>query len=755
MPLLAVKLSPLNADEWLPLAAAAERTGLSLRTWQERAKTGKVKASLAPPPGGVGKPIYFVHVSSDPRLSPEARSIPDLSGIRLDLLKVALTRKRWLERWEELIRSNRNRTKEELARWTVAEARRAEGDGFAVSERSLGRWKSLYRKHGVRGLVPKYGSQAERVGSGDGGPTRSPEAVKRFYTLYRTEQRLPLSACHAMTRREAERRGWNWAKSEPATAQWLDKYDDRAMTLLCREGYEAWKHRFAPYIEQDYDAIAAGDQYVCDHHKLKAFVLYKGKPIRPWLTAIQDCATRVIVGWHLGPSPHTDAILMALRQAFTNWGIPKRLKIDNGKDFDSKVVTGTTKSELRAIRRELGSDWKDRWRRELAKVNMDPAGWLGVVPELGCEIVRAIPYEPQSKMVERTFRTITDGFTRGLPAFCDTSAERKPEALEAIIANPAGVPLLEDVARDFAAWLETYHRTPSDADGMAGASPLKKWSASPAKPGVAQAESLEILCSVRGLYKCGANGVRVKIGSGTLGYGQYNPKLNAWKGREVLVAVDPADVSKAMIFTPNRERRELITVAEANERVSPCASAEQLREAMAQVNRARKDAKRARASAGTRMKTASQIVREDWRHRQLRATGTYDAVAIPAETPAPTLSVIQTGFDGVSKDNPWDRLRQFNERESARADRLKAASDALGFGRGLPAEEPDPESRHDLKAVERAISGVSLADLARDARETMPDDSDEWNFDLPANLSAYMPPDEGGAEDAGNFEGLL
>lgn len=650
---------------WIPIAEAAARTQVSERAWRFRCGD-LVKRGLArkqPPPGGHGRATWYLHPLADPALRPGTEAAQaaglDLSGFAAHHVQRGQQRRRWLRRWHDLCDAEPRARKRDLAARVVAEVKAtatatatatADQPPPRISVRSLAAWDTAYRRRGLTGLIDQYGGTTHRVGTADGGGARGPMATAYFYAHYHTNQRRKVRRCHEVTLAEARRCGWAWPASYSATLAWLRKYDDLATTCLMRDGYETWSHRYRPYLEQEYSAIGAGDMYVCDHHQFKCFVRYRGQIIRPWLTAIEDAATRVLVGYHIGPAPHSGAILQSIRNAFETWGVPRVVKIDNGKDYDSKVITGTTKTELRNLKRALGGEWKAALRHERTKTEVDRHGWFGILPELGCEIIRAIPYEPQSKLIERFFRTFTDQFVRDLATFCDTSPELKPEALGDVLAAGIDIPEMNDLAADVAAWIDEYHSRPHRGEGMNGRSPLTAWRESPVQPARAETDALALLVNVRGVYKVGKNGVRVKIGSETRGYGQYNASLTRLKGRNVLVAVDPTDIRVALIYTPERDTRRLICRAEENERTSPCASIteQDMREAQAERNRAIRDAKRARRSAGKRMRTSAAVAHDaDAKRRReaLRATGTDDATA----TDPPPIAIVRTGFEEAAK----------------------------------------------------------------------------------------------------------
>ncbi len=557
-----------------------------------------------------------------------------------DVERAAL-RLRWLRAyWAACRAAPRGTSKGAVARRIAADARQVEDDSFHISQRSLQRWERAYhavdpetgKPAHVDGLIDRY-----RAPDGDDRWPRSSEAIEFFYTLYHTEQRLGIGHCHQVVLRAARRSGWRWASSAGATRAWLRDHDDRELTLVMRWGAKRYAQRAMSYIEQDYSLLAPGELYVCDHHQLKYFVLYRRKPIRPWLTAIIDARTRTLVGWHLGPAPHGDAILQSIRAAFTLWGVPRTVKIDNGRDYTAKRFTGLTKGQVRRYRKQYGRDWKDVLRRERNLVDCTESAWFGLLPELGCRLIYAIAYSPWSKLIERFFRTLSDRHGRTRASWCDTAARLKPEGLQRILARPDRLNTLDAERAAITEWVDIYHATVHTGDAMDGATPLQAWQGQPNVTRTTDAGALDLLLSVRGLYTVGPNGVRVTIGGKAIGYGQYSPALRSHARRQVLVAVDPADIDQAVIMTAGRNGdRRVICRVPRNKRLSPCgdASAQDLREAQAEVNRLRKLKRRAESSAPRRMLDAEQIMERDRRERaaELRATG-IDAGSIANQTP--------------------------------------------------------------------------------------------------------------------------
>ena len=94
-----------------------------------------------------------------------------------------------------------------------------------------------------------------------------------------------------------------------------------------------------------------------------------------------------------------------MHMAFRQWAVPEKMRIDNGKDFVSKTLTGVPKHVRDALRRTYGHDFWAVLERDknLVDASADPR-WKGVTGELGIELVFAHPYSPWAKgTIERWF----------------------------------------------------------------------------------------------------------------------------------------------------------------------------------------------------------------------------------------------------------------------------------------------------------------------------------------------------------------
>ncbi|HUU83683.1 MAG TPA: hypothetical protein VM243_09285, partial [Phycisphaerae bacterium] len=239
--------------------------------------------------------------------------------------------------------------------------------------------------------------------------------------------------------------------------------------------------------------------------------------------------------------------------------------------------------------------------------------------------------------------------------------------------DQSAVPTLEDVRTRIGEWLDIYHRTGHRGQAMEGRTPLAVWRTA---THMRRAVDNELLClaDIRGLYSVAANVVSLKVGSATLYYGAKCAALKRWIGRQVLVALDPQDISVAWALTPDRDKRTLIGRLEPNQFIAPHTTADDAREVIAESMRERSVMHKARRAAPHRIKTVSARLAEHARAKRaaLMATGTDDAVAAPAIVP------VRTNFDVASipdrttfeparraHSDVLERMAEFTKQQSA------------------------------------------------------------------------------------------
>lgn len=164
--------------------------------------------------------------------------------------------------------------------------------------------------------------------------------------------------------------------------------------------------------------------WIADHKKCDIWVRTKLLPDgtweikRPWITAIIDSATNVMVSYVLSLYPNSDCIAECFARAcaFTvdtpYAGICDYFYIDNGKDFRSKKMSGPPNSEEDHLylNKEFGES--------------------GILEWFGIKVIHALPYRGCSKAIESIWGTIDDEWFRELPGYCGSEPSERPFLLD-------------------------------------------------------------------------------------------------------------------------------------------------------------------------------------------------------------------------------------------------------------------------------------------------------------------------------------
>ncbi len=444
----------------------------------------------------------------------------------------------------------------------------------SVAVRSLHRWIARYKREGLIGLVDSRGGRV--------GQTISIEAFDFFKENW-LDQRQPTikmiwELLSFINRKES--RGWR-VPSYGRMVRLVESEIPLAAQVLHREGQAAYEAKCAPYILTDPDSIRPGEVWVGDHHQLNCWVRYRGCWVRPWLTAWQDMRSRAIVGWYFSAGPHQTTIMLAMRRAIEKYGPSDSVKIDNGKDYDSEMWTGTTKQ-----------------KRVLDRGYIDENNMAGIYAMMGIGVSFAIKYHPQAKPIEAWFNTLDMQFCKQIATYCGKDSGRKPEYLNNLLKSGKAIAAAYDLAgfsRLAGDYIEAFNDRAHTGRGMEGKSPAQVMATRQSRRVIA-AGVLDLLLRVwSGELTVGKNGVKFK----GLWFGQYDPALLMHQGRKVRVAYDPDDLEKVYVY--DAATYKLITVAEQAQliRYGTGVNETALREAMAKKQRSRRIIKQAAGAVRT------------------------------------------------------------------------------------------------------------------------------------------------------------
>lgn len=186
------------------------------------------------------------------------------------------------------------------------------------------------------------------------------------------------------------------------------KYDMTSVEKdKARMGTKEFKDTYSPYIIRGYDDIKAGQVWMSDGHDLE-MMCYRGNKKKangeryygsPKLIVWIDVKSRLITGWTLSWTETTESIAIALKRGIEKYGVPEQLFTDNGKAYKSKILKGTDELD-------------------------------GIYASLGLEVSHALPYNAQSKHIERWFVDFKETFTKSSITYKGGNISERPERMK-------------------------------------------------------------------------------------------------------------------------------------------------------------------------------------------------------------------------------------------------------------------------------------------------------------------------------------
>jgi|GEM_PF-1004744 len=592
---------PASSDSrWITALEVMQRTGWSRRTFFRRKNlliarpTGEVDSAghavsvyfadsipeptpstalaIVPPPAAALGPL-FAAASAEP----EARIVlsdPDAKAQaeeRMALLSPIIDYAKDPERYSalEISRGRRVTSLERMIEYIAATS------SPRVSPRTLKRWLARYRSQGGANALAdriradkghsRWFAQHHDVAAfaawmylGDidlrtvpaGQMPQRPQSVADVYRRIR-ENAVTLGLSHEdLPSRETVR-------------AFLDREISPAMKILAREGRRAYRERVSPYLTRGYSDVYAGDVWVCDHMIHDVEVANNcfddapwGAPVRMRLTAFIDLRSRKVVGVCWSWEGSSRSLSAALNNGLI-YGAPQVIYTDNGKDMHRFGKGAKRGSETYQARSDAApADW---WNTEIERIEQ-----TGFAARLGISMQYCIPRHPQSKHIERFFRTLHMQFDALWRTYTSGSPFTRPDLTEEAMMQHRWLlragrvaeskhPMASDVILACLAWIKRYNNAPHSGKGMDGRSPNEVFSTerNPEQRPVPDE-------ATRALLMCDFERRPVRECAITLNKRRYQPRPNdqqAWvtmhelsdRKADVLIAYDPADPESAAL----------------------------------------------------------------------------------------------------------------------------------------------------------------------------------------------------------------
>lgn len=341
------------------------------------------------------------------------------------------------------------------------------------SQRILYRKKEDQEKVGDIGLLDKRGKHGNHKKA-------LPDPVfDIFEYYYLDESRKTVTKCMELAELEIQknREDLQHLLPLPSLSTFSRAVENRIPVPVLRYyrfGEKDFLDKCAPYIRRKYGDLASNDIWVCDNHTFDVLVNdgKAEKPVRVYLTAFLDVRSRKMVGWYVTDNPCSDATLAALRKGIENFGVPKLIYSDNGREFLTHDIGG-------------------RGFRKASTAEHEPPTILQL---MGIEFRTAMVRNAKAKIIERSFRDVKESFSRLFDGYTGGTTAERPERLKKTGKQASNFTCLEE----FRGFVDDYiqgifNKKSSKAEGMEGKSPDEIYAKYLYEQRVATQEELNLL----------------------------------------------------------------------------------------------------------------------------------------------------------------------------------------------------------------------------------------------------------------------
>ena len=384
-------------------------------------------------------------------------------------------------------------------------------------------------------------SLLDRRGTWSRGTSTIPELVWNAFLCWWLDENKPaVSLCY--------RNAVSWTEefypelvsqipNERAFRRRIDRDVDYYLKTLMRDGEKAFNDRCAPYIMRMYDELEANDCWIADTHTLDIQSTDGTTRHRLYLTAFLDAKSGILTGWNIAESASSDSVRLALRNGIQKYGIPKRIYVDNGREY---------------VNHQLGGRGHRTRKNESPESEPPP-----IFKRLGIEMRNAIVRNAKAKPIERTFRIVKEQFSKLWLGFCGGTILEKPESLKQIIKN-GGLPCDYEIREMLGMWIDgEYNQQPYGGRERCfkNMSRMEVWSntLTEIRKPISEEDLNLLLMKTTRKQKVKRNGVSVIISGEEFWFYDKIQTLENLR-REVYVRYDPADFKSARIYDADTDR---------------------------------------------------------------------------------------------------------------------------------------------------------------------------------------------------------
>lgn len=395
---------------------------------------------------------------------------------------------------------------------------------FPINRDKMYDWRRKSKSGNPERLIDKRG------GYNRGNSSIPTEYQEHFKKLYLNQTKPTITSCFTETKIFANMNG----DIIPGIKAFrlLVKNLDKALVTRFREGKKAFTDTCEPYTERDYSLMNANDWWVSDHHLWDIFVRYQNnkgewKIGRPWGSYWMDMRTRKVMSSIIRiEEPNSDIVLCSFGLGVEHFGVPKGVRLDNGKDYKANDL--------------FSQDDTNHIADSLA-INLD------------INVTYAIPYNARAKPIERLFNTFEEQLGKKYPSYAGSNAKKRPEDLKDLDIMDY-VTLEEFIEHHNMYVYEIYNNTPHQGDSMFNKTPNQMYSSLDFTLRKVPKDILYFcLMRVKGTRTVQRNGITFN------GVHFYNDNCINHIGKKVIAKYDPAKPEILYIFDENENYLFLAT----------------------------------------------------------------------------------------------------------------------------------------------------------------------------------------------------
>lgn len=470
----------MNHDIWLSLSEVHQLTKIPLRTLRMKCSSNAWTTRQIT---GNGGKQYQINLNSLPekyikkyirmRESKAVAVVKEDTALALQTLSETENSKRKsLKKWAQILIETANMKGSQLVNWI--EIYNINHPNDQISYKRLLAVRKEVSEKGPTALLNQYHYNKDN--------TKIPEDVFEYFArTYLKEGAPSQSSCHLEAFGYAVNQGYQYSwDAFPHRTTFMRIFNKRynvGAQFMARYGESRWNQKYGNFVNR-YHLEPAGSVWISDHHQIDVCVFdEKGAPCFPWVTAWKCSKTNKWLGWFVhSAAPNSDHIFHAFYLAALEYGIPEHILIDNGKDYRSKDFAG-------------GRTMSGKSRVEVDEKSASSLMiFLGIIPHF------SLPYNAQTKTIERDFRTLKEIFSKHMVGYRGGDVVERPERLPEEIRKKQIMGIQEFLKLFDRFIIEVFNQYPSNAKELNGRSPDEVFAQEFTKKRTITKDALKLFC---------------------------------------------------------------------------------------------------------------------------------------------------------------------------------------------------------------------------------------------------------------------